>query len=105
MRSIVKWVLAVLPLALLGTSCRTQTASDAPEEIKQAFVALEGAMAVSRSEDSLTYRVREAYPAVKAISEIDASLKARGWTPVAEDVMNPGSPTSIPTDGMVGAAS
>jgi hypothetical protein len=97
----IRQVVIVSALLIFGIACRQRAASDRPDKVRRAFVMLADATAVHWSEDSLTYRVRDPYPAVMAISEIDASLKARGWTPLSEDVMNPGNPTSI-ADGWEG---
>jgi hypothetical protein len=42
----------------------------------------------------LSYKIKENYPASSALSEISTQLKATGWQPVKEDILNPGLPSS-----------
>ena len=64
----------------------------------QGLIVLKGAIDPSfynlGGSDQVIYQLEAKYPATDVIAEITLALKKMGWEPMAEDYLNPGSPTS-----------
>lgn len=73
--------------------------TDPDEATRAALIVLDGATQLRRDPGafgsySVAYSLNEKYPASNAIQQISAELEAIGWTPLKEDWLNPGMPSS-----------
>ena len=69
------------------------------EATTAALIVLDGATDVRRDPGAywsfhVAYAIKEAHPASTAIQQISSRLKALGWTPLKDDWLNPGLPSS-----------
>ena len=92
----------ILVMTLLCTSiaCDKSVAFQRPVSIQPGtspFVlpsGAENARVIQQGEGGVQYDLREKYSADGALADIQKGLLASGWTPLAQDLWNPGSPSS-----------
>ena len=89
----------ILCIWLLGAcGCDRPAASQAPAASMPGMIVLPGALNVRKSPENqrvVTYEVKEAHPAMNAISTITEALEDSGWRRLQEDILNPGLPLSF----------
>ena len=49
---------------------------------------------IQQGEGAIQYELKEAYPATTSLAEIQKALQAAAWSPLSEDLWNPGVPSS-----------
>jgi hypothetical protein len=49
---------------------------------------------IQRGEGAIKYELKEPYPAAVALAEIQSAFQTAAWTPLSEDLWNPGLPSS-----------
>ncbi len=85
-------------LAILISSCQTKANQD-PKNYSESLIVLAGATNISYAKvdntDQVTYNLKAAYPAPEFIDQLLKKTNDMGWTPLKEDFLNPGLPTSI----------
>ena len=65
-----------------------------------ALIVLPGVLNVrqpSDNRDALVYELQEPYPATNAIDTLKSAFEKKGWQPLTEDVLNPGTKSSLVT--------
>lgn len=77
----------------------TVPTTEPTEVTTQALIVLDSATRVHRDPGAygsyhVAYAVSEIYPASNSIKELSSRLRARGWTPLEEDWLNPGVPSA-----------
>ena len=85
-------------LAVLVSGCQTKANQD-PKNYSESLIVLSGATNINYAKvnntDQVTYNLRAAYPAPEVTDQLLKKTNDMGWTPLKEDFMNPGLPTSI----------
>ena len=90
----------VVSAVLLTVCCKGGVASEQPIAVKLGvppFVLPSGARnarVIQQGEGATQYELNEAYPATASLAEIQKALEAANWTPLSEDLWNPGLPSS-----------
>jgi hypothetical protein len=87
---------ALLLVVLFG--CHTKSSQN-PKDYSDSLLVLSGASDISYAKvgntDQVMYTVKVEYPALNIINELQSKTDGKGWSPLKEDFMNPGIPTSI----------
>lgn len=91
--------MSVICVVLLGGGMWCQQKSHAVAKPPESLVIVGGARNVKRSKlagprEQLSYSIQAEYPASPVLETIKQTLKELGWTPMAEDFLNPGLPSS-----------
>lgn len=83
---------------LLTIGCGKRSSQD-PAHYSKSLIVLSGATDIRYAKlsgtDQVSYNLGEPFPAKQALAQISSRLSADGWTPLKEDVFNPGMPTSF----------
>ncbi len=91
-------VVRPLIVALTLSSWMGCSSSDNPNAPPGSLIELPGAQKVRRVKNKfqtqLSYELEVKYPAKVALDEILDKVKKSGWTPLSEDYLNPGLPSS-----------
>jgi len=77
----------------------TVPTTEPDEATSEALIVLDGATQLQRDPGAywsfhVAYALTEKHPASNAIQQISSRLKALGWTPLQDDWLNPGLPSS-----------
>ncbi len=87
---------ALLLVVLYGCHAKS---SQNPKGYSDSLIVLSGASNISYAKigntDQVMYTVKVEYPALDFINELRSKIDGKGWSPLKEDFMNPGIPTSI----------
>ncbi len=77
-------------------SDRTIHKADPSQEATDALIVLDGAKDVQRAPAAhgVSYLLTQPFPAHNALNQIGKQLNELGWTPLSEDIDNPGMPSS-----------
>ena len=94
--SMPRQLIVIVVLGTVAAACiEGQTDGQRPPEL----VVLEGATEVREATRNgireLNYRLEAAYPAEHVTTAISALLQSRGWLPLTEDWLHPGSPSGF----------
>jgi hypothetical protein len=85
-------------LAVIISGCQTKASQD-PKNYSGSLIVLPGALNINYAKvnntDQVTYNLKVAYPAPEVISQLLKKTSDMGWSPLKEDFLNPGLPTSI----------
>ena len=85
-------------LAVIISSCQ-MTSNQDPKNYSGSLIVLSGATNINYAKvndtDQVTYNLKAAFPAPEVIDQLLKKTSDMGWTPLKEDFMNPGLPTSI----------
>jgi hypothetical protein len=92
------FLLTLLAIVFLsGGGCHSSTKND-PSKYSDSLIVVKGAKDIHYSKlegtDQLFYSVKVPYPAPHVLNEISKKLEIKGWKPLKEDYLNPGSPSS-----------
>ncbi len=90
--------LIFLLLLVIFFGCQTKPSQN-PKNYSDSLIILSGASNISYakidSTDQVMYTIKAEYPASTVINELQSKINGNGWSPLKEDFMNPGIPTSI----------
>ncbi len=88
--------IVLIVVTLLG--CQTKSIQD-PKNYSDSLIVLSGATNINYAKvnktDQVTYNLKADYPAAEIINQLLKKLGNMGWTPLNEDFLNPGLPTSF----------
>ena len=86
----------LLLMVAVSFGCKS---SQNPKDYSDSLVVLPGARNINYGKvnktDQIWYTIKVDYPATAVISTLLKQLSDKGWSPLKEDYLNPGLPTSI----------
>lgn len=87
-----------LLLVVIIYGCQTKSSQD-PKKYSESLIILSGATNIDYAKvnktDQVTFNLKADYPAAGIIDQLLKGTSDMGWTPLKEDFLNPGLPTSI----------
>jgi hypothetical protein len=87
-------------LLLIAFFCGCQAKpSQNPKDYSSSLIVLPGASSINYARvnktDQVTYNLKAEYPATEIINQLLKKTADAGWSPLKEDFLNPGLPTSV----------
>lgn len=94
----VTFLQAIFFAAVLTLGCQSRSSQE-PKDYPDALLVLPGASKVAYEKvnrtDQVSYKLKTDYPAAGTVDAILQHAGAKGWTPLKESYLNPGTPTSL----------